>query len=108
MARYEHLPIYRKSFDVLLWIENALRGSSRHHKYSIGSDLRTPARSVVRRNVRTNQQRDRRTQLEQLRDTIEELLNLIRLTKETRAFASLAAYQFCANEALQIGRRKHK
>lgn len=47
MARYEHLPIYRQAFDLLLWIENAVRGFSRYHtqvRDRIGSSRRSARR----------------------------------------------------------------
>lgn len=105
MARYEHLPIYRKAFDLLVWLENAVRNFPRYYKYSLGQDLRNSARGIVRSIVRANQKTNRRAELERLREDIEELLVLIRVAKETRAFASLASYQHCANEALQIARQ---
>jgi hypothetical protein len=48
MAQYEHLPIYRKAFDLTIFLENAVRNFSRYHKYSIGADLRNLSRQIVR------------------------------------------------------------
>jgi hypothetical protein len=39
MARTEHLPIYKASYDLCLYLEQVVHGFSRYHKY-------TPARDV--------------------------------------------------------------
>jgi len=40
MAKYEHLPIYKQAMELVVFIENAVKGFSRYHKYSIGEYLR--------------------------------------------------------------------
>ena len=50
MARSDHLPIYKSSYDLCLYFEQVVRNFSRYHKYSLGSDLmpqRCPRRSVT-------------------------------------------------------------
>jgi hypothetical protein len=47
MARSEHLPIYKASYDLCLYFEQVVRNFSRYHKYSLGGDLRDGARSVL-------------------------------------------------------------
>ncbi len=42
MAKYEHLPIYRKAFTFLIYCETIVKNFSRYHKYTHGSDLGTP------------------------------------------------------------------
>jgi hypothetical protein len=40
MAHYEHLPIYKKAYDLTLYFENIVRNFSRYHKYTLGTELR--------------------------------------------------------------------
>ncbi len=40
MAQYEHLPIYKKAYDFALYYEKIVRGFSRYHKYTLGTELR--------------------------------------------------------------------
>ena len=40
MARYEHLPIYKKAMDLAIYVEKVVRNFSRYHKYTPGSELR--------------------------------------------------------------------
>ncbi len=47
MARYEHLPIYKKATDLTIYLEKVVRNFSRYHKYILGSDLRCGFRSMV-------------------------------------------------------------
>lgn len=45
MARTEHLPIYKGSYD--LYLEQVVQGFSRYHKYTLGTDLRDGARRAL-------------------------------------------------------------
>ncbi len=40
MARYEHLPLYKKAMELVIYLQGTVRNFSRYDKYSIGSDLR--------------------------------------------------------------------
>ncbi len=59
MARSEHLPIYKSSYDLCLYFEHVVRNFSRYHKYSLGSDLRDGARRVLKLVARANARRDK-------------------------------------------------
>ena len=40
MARYEHLPIYKAALDLTVHLEKLVAGFSRHHKYTLGTEMR--------------------------------------------------------------------
>jgi 23S rRNA-intervening sequence protein len=105
MARYEHLPIYKRSFDLLLWMENVVRNFSRYHKYTLGSDLRNVTRQVLKTIVEANSVQDRRIILERLRIELEELIVLVRIAKEVKAFHNLNSYQYAAGEVINLCRQ---
>ena len=44
MARTEHLPIYKASYDLWLYLEHVVHGFSRYHRYTLGTDLRDAGR----------------------------------------------------------------
>ena len=67
MAEYEHLLIYRKAFDLSIHLENTVRGFSRYHKYTLGTDLRNISRQVVQLIIRANSERDKLATLHRLR-----------------------------------------
>lgn len=105
MAQYEHLPIYKASFDLLLHIEKVVAGFSRANKFSIGTDLRALARRCLRLIVRANNVRERLPVLEELRVSLEELKVLIRVCKETRAFANFNSFASTVNQVINIIRQ---
>ena len=105
MAQYEHLPIYKKAFDMTIYIENTVRGFSRYHKYTLGTDLRDISRSVVRLVVRANSERERLATLVQLRDTIEELKVTVRVCKEVKAFKNFNTFKYMMEEVISLGRQ---
>ena len=35
MARYEHLPIYKKAMDLTIYFEKIVRNFARYHKYTL-------------------------------------------------------------------------
>jgi hypothetical protein len=78
MAQTEHLPIYKRAYDLCLYLEQVVRNFSRYHKYSLGQDLRDSARRVLRLIVRANARRDRVPVLLALREEMEELKVLLR------------------------------
>ncbi|GAC1421380.1 MAG: hypothetical protein NVSMB6_23060 [Burkholderiaceae bacterium] len=44
MARTEHLPIYRASYDRCLYLERVVHGFPRYHKYTLRTELRDAPR----------------------------------------------------------------
>lgn len=47
MARYEHLPIYKKAMELTIYFETIVRNFSRYRKYTLGSELRVKSREIV-------------------------------------------------------------
>jgi len=105
MARFEHLPIYKKSFDLLIWTEGVVRRFSRYHKYTLGSDLRNQVRQVLKTIVEANNSADRKPVLERLRLELETLMLLVRVGKEVKAFENLNSYQYAAGEVISLARQ---
>ncbi len=105
MSQYEHLPIYKKAMDLTIYIENIVRGFSRYHKYTLGTDLRNLSRTVVRLIIRANSERDRLATLSSLRDTIEELKVCMRICKEVKAFKNFNAFVHGVEEAVSLSRQ---
>jgi hypothetical protein len=93
MAQYEHLPIYRKAMDLTIYIENIVRGFSRYHKYTLGTDLRNLSREVVRIIISANSEKEKHVTLCHLRNTIEELKVTIRICKEVQAFRNFNSFK---------------
>ncbi len=105
MARSEHLPIYKRSYDLCLHLEQVVAGFPRYHKYAIGADLRAGARRVLRGVVRANSASDKAPTLRELRLEIEELKVLSRLACDLKAFASLRAFEHVATMLVEIAKQ---
>lgn len=105
MARYEHLPIYKQALDVAVHFERVVAGFSRYHKYTLGTELRNKSREVVALVVKANSARDKPPHLVQLREALDELLILMRLAKEMRAFRSFDSFQYAIEQVVSVCRQ---
>ena len=65
MARYD--PIYQAAFDLAVHLEQIVRHFDRYHKYTLGTDLRTGSRRILKRIIEANESRERRPVLERVR-----------------------------------------
>jgi hypothetical protein len=105
MARYEHLPIYKRAMDLAIYLETVVRGFSRYHKYTIGSELRELSREIVRLIIAANSREDKLEHLRGLRDAVEQMKVTIMICKEVKAFRSFKSFQHAAESAVDIGRQ---
>ena len=105
MARYEHLPIYKRAMDLAVHFERVVVGFSRYHKYTLGSELRNTSRALVGLIIQANAERDKRPALLAVRAKLDELLVLVRLAKEVQAFKSFQAYQFVVEQVASVCRQ---
>jgi len=105
MAHYEHLPIYKKAMDLTVYLENLVRGFSRYHKYTLGSDLRNLSREIVRLIIKVNSEKEKSHTLTRLRDTIEEMKVTLRICKEVKAFRNFNSFKHAIEEAIAMSRQ---
>jgi hypothetical protein len=105
MAHYEHLPIYKKAFDMAVFIENTVRGFSRYHKYTLGTEMRNLSREAVQLIIIANSERERLATLERLRAAIEGLKITVRIGKETKAFKNFNAFVHLMEEIISLGKQ---
>ncbi len=108
MAQYEHLPIYKKAYDLMLYFEEIVRGFSRYHKYSVGAELRELAREVVRLIRRANDANDaeaRAPLLLENRERLEDLKITIRMCKDVKAFQNFNSFQHSINQVVDMCRQ---
>ncbi|MBV6341874.1 four helix bundle protein [Candidatus Magnetobacterium casense] len=105
MAQYEHLPIYKRAFDMAIYIDNMVRGFSRYNKYSIGGEMRDLSRMVIRLIIRANSETDKIATLTTLRDTVEELRVVFRVGKEIKAFKSFDTFKHLIEDTISLSRQ---
>jgi len=102
---YENLPLYKKTRELTLFIEQAVRHFSRYHRYQLGADLRQLARELVVLVMQANFSKDKQHEVKKLRDKSEEMKLLIVVGKEIEAFASFSQFQKAAMLATEISRQ---
>jgi hypothetical protein len=102
----KQLPIWRDANRLLLEVEQAVRGFSRYHKYSVGTDLRRQSMGIVRLLSRAyHAEGDRRGQVRRLVFAVDDIKVLIQLAKELQAFASFSQFQRISALAVSVGRQ---
>lgn len=107
MAKYDHLPIYKKALELMVYLEETVKNFSRYHKYTIGTRLRDACWDVVMGIVKANNTpvAQRRELLVKLRDKAEEIVIALTVAKELKAFASFNSFQHAAKLALDMSRQ---
>ena len=105
MARYEHLPIYKAAMDLTVYLEQVVRNFSRYHKYTLGSDLRQQSRELVTLIIRANSRADKLPVLHDLRERLESLQVLLKISKEVKAFQKFTAYAHAAELVVSLSRQ---
>ncbi len=105
MARYEHLPIYKKAFDLNLYFEKVVKNFSRYHKYTLGTELRQNSRMIVGYIIQANNTRNKMPVLLELRQLLEQIKLCLRLCREVKAFNNFNSFQVAINYVIDIIRQ---
>ena len=107
LARYEHLPIYREAFDMLIYIEKIVRNFSRYNKYTHGTALRDGAADILSLVVRANRvlRQERLPVLRELAIKIEELKVRMRVCKEVQAFHNFNSFHTGVNHVISLAKQ---
>ncbi|MBN2524763.1 MAG: four helix bundle protein [Deltaproteobacteria bacterium] len=89
MVQYEQLPIYRKSFELAVYIEKVVHGFSRNHKYGLGKRLQHIATNVLEKVLRAQntQGAQPEKELSELRIEGELMKTLLHLVLEPKALS---------------------
>ena len=105
MAYYEHLPIYRKAMETAVYFENVVRNFSRYNKYNLGAEMRTNCRDIVKLIIKANSSKEKLPVLYELREQLEELKVLIRISKEVKAFNSFKSFQHALECTVSVSKQ---
>lgn len=104
-ALYENLRVYKKSLELVMYLENIVRGFDRYHKYTIGSELRDLARAVLVLVAKANTRACRQACLEEALDKVEELRILVNVAKEIKAFKKFQSFEFSSRLIVDIAKQ---
>lgn len=105
MAKYEHLPIYKKAFDLTLYFEKVVTNFSRYHKYTLGTDLRNLSREILKMIIRANNRNVKKEILLTIREKLEELKVILRICREVRTFNSFDSFSYAIGCVVEISKQ---
>ncbi len=105
MARYDHLPIFRRAMELTAEVENAVKHFPRYHKYTLGSELRTFCHQVLGLVAEANSTADRKAVLLRLRLVLERIKIHLVLAKEVQAFGRARTFYRITELAVDISRQ---
>ena len=84
MARYDNLPVYKSSYDLLIRIFEFCRGFTREYKYTLGEKLKDEALELIVDIYRANVSEQKSASLARAREHAEVVRLLLRLTKDLK------------------------
>lgn len=106
MRHLNRLPIWRDANRLLVELEQAVRGFSRYHKYTIGSELRTTAMRLCQSIHRAqSRSRSRVKLIQHISELVDDIKLQIQLARELKAFANFAQFQRVVELAVSLGRQ---
>jgi len=84
MTTYYNLPVYKKSYDLLLEIFKLTKDFTREYKYTIGEELKKETTAMIINIYRANRSTDKVGYITNARENIEVIRLLIRLLKDLK------------------------
>jgi hypothetical protein len=107
VMKRQSMPIWRDANSLLLEVELAVRGFSRYHKYTTGTDLRRQAMVICRllSTALRKQAAERPPVIERLLVAIDDIKVLIQLAKEIKAFQNFKQFQQLVELAVALGKQ---
>ena len=107
MARFEHLPIYKKAFRFLVIIEEIVMNMQKKSRYTLWADLRNISRNFVVSIARINSMeiKDRKNYVVSMFDFINQIYILLWVAHELKLFQKSTQYQMLFEQIYDIERQ---
>ena len=84
MGRYNELPVYKASYDLLLEIFHFTKNISKEFKYTVGESLKKETTKLITLIYRANSKKDKYDVIQEARERIEIIRLFIRLMKDLK------------------------
>jgi hypothetical protein len=84
MAQYEHLPIYKATYDFTLNVMHAVKQFPREYKHSLGERLRNECLDLVLLIYRANSSQNKKNHIEGILEKVPVVNMLLRLSMDLR------------------------
>ena len=103
MARYSHLSIFQKSYDLFKILHQYIAIFPRSEKYSLGQKIKDASINFLDQIIRANNARDKRPYLEEASQLLEILRIYLRLCYDLKLIG-LRRYEIVSKKIDEIGR----
>ena len=84
MAKYDTLPVYKASYDLMLSVFDFCRHFRKEYKYTLGEKLKNETLEMIMNIYRANTKHEKKDLLQKARENIEVIRLLFRLTKDLK------------------------
>ena len=84
MAQYEHLPIYKQTYDILLRTMTATKDFPREYKYTLGQKIKDELIQIVILIYRANSAKDKGQHIQEILERIQAVQLLMRLSHDMK------------------------
>ena len=82
MVIYNHLPVYKASYDLLVEIFEVTRHFTREYKYTLGESIKKETIEMITNIYRANSSYDKRDKIQAARENIEVIRLYFRLVRD--------------------------
>ena len=103
MAKYEHLPIFQKSFDLMVRVYEETHNFSQEYKYSLGQKIEDVCLELLDWIIIANSEKDKKPCLGKANQQVERLRIYIRLCHSLNII-SKKKYEVLSKYIDEIGR----
>lgn len=84
MAQYQHLPIYKQTYDILLRVMVATKDFPREYKFTLGQKIKDELIELVVMIYRANSTRDKKQHIQSILERIQSVQLLMRLSHDMK------------------------
>jgi hypothetical protein len=84
MAIYNHLPVYKTSYDLLIEIFQSVKDFNREYKYTLGENIKREAIEMITEIYRANSSFVKKPHIQKTREKIEVIRMFFRLAHDLR------------------------
>lgn len=107
MARYEHLLVFKDTYELNLYFFNLSRGFPKDFKYGIGIEIRSLLTELLDAIVIANSAKDKRPILKKASLTIERIRFKIRLIKDLKVM-KVKSYEYFSKLLINVSKQIQK
>lgn len=104
-SAYEGLPAFRAATDMVAYFETIVRGFSRYHKYTIGTDLRNLSYEVLDLIAEANRRIDRIEKLKIALNKLQKLKSRLQVCFEIKTFRKPNNFPTATKKVISVAKQ---